>query len=100
MNPAPDCCVRGDPHMPTACHLIVGTDHPFAHALTAALQRTYGEDAVQAAADTKVLSSLASCPEVECIYLLSGVFPTATTEPPSAIRHRSTRELLAVLDFA
>src|SRR6185312_8582924 len=79
--------------MPAACHLIIGTDYPLAEALMVALQRTYGEDAVQTAEDTKVLSSLASCPEIDCIYLLSGVFPCF-------IWHRSVRELLAVLDFA
>ena len=86
--------------MPPACHLVIGTDHPFAHAVTAALGRTYGEDAVRTAADTAVLSSLTFRSEIECIYLLSGVFPSVTTEHPTVIWHRSVRELLAVLDFA
>jgi nucleoside-diphosphate-sugar epimerase len=38
--------------------------------------------------------------EIGCIYLLSGIFPSVTTEHPTATWHRSVRELIAVLDFA
>ena len=86
--------------MPTACHLVIGTDHPFAHAITTALQRTYGDDAVRTAEDAKVLSTLAYGSEVECIYLVSAPFPGLPAEHPTMIWYRSVRELLKVLDFA
>lgn len=86
--------------MPTSYHLVIGIDHPFAAALTAALGRVYGKDAVRTAEDSSILSSLAPDHEIDCIYLLSGVFPTAAPEHPAATWHRSVRELLAVLDFA
>ena len=100
MNPAPDCSTRRDPPMPTACHLVIGTDHPFAYALIAGLQKTYGPGAVRTAEDTKVLLTLARSAEIQCIYLLSAPFPGAVTEHPTVIWYRSVRELVKVLDFA
>jgi nucleoside-diphosphate-sugar epimerase len=92
-------CVANSP-MPTLYHLVIGTDHPFTGALTAALHRTYGEGAVQTAEDAATLTSLGLRYEIGCIYLLSGIFPSVTTEHPTATWHRSVRELIAVLDFA
>jgi nucleoside-diphosphate-sugar epimerase len=86
--------------MPTSCHLIIGPDHPFASTLAAALIRTYGDGAVQTTQDAAALVSLAPKPDTSCIYLLSSIFPSLTTEHPTATWHRSVRELITVLDFA
>src|SRR5580658_8302620 len=88
------------PPMPTPCHLVIGTDHPFSNALATALQLAYGEAAVRTGADTKALSSLGAGEEISSIYLLSSLFPCATAEHPAVIWHRSVRELVTVLDFA
>src|SRR5580658_3151269 len=87
------------PPMPTSCHLVIGTDHPFAAALMVSLCRTYGEGAVRTMSDAAELSSLASGLAIDSIYLLSGIFPVAA-EHPTATWHRSVRQLVAVLDFA
>lgn len=86
--------------MPTPCHLVIGTDHPFASILTAALKQAYGDAAVGTAPDTSILTAVGAGREIGCIYLLSSVFPTATAEHPTVIWHRSVRELITVLDFA
>jgi nucleoside-diphosphate-sugar epimerase len=86
--------------MPTPCHLIIGPDHPFASALRAALIRTYGDGAVETALDAAALTSPGPKPDIDCIYLLSSIFPSLTTEHPTATWHRSVRELITVLDFA
>ena len=86
--------------MPTAYHVIIGTDHPFASALAAALQTVFGGAAVRTVREAAALPALAPGDGIGRIYLLSGIFPAGTAEHPSATWHRSLRELLAVLDFA
>jgi len=86
--------------MSTSYHLIIGTDYPFASALATALIRSYGDAAVQTTPEAATLTSLGGTGEISCIYLLSSIFPSQTTEHPTATWHRSVRELITVLDFA
>jgi nucleoside-diphosphate-sugar epimerase len=81
-------------------HLVIGFEHPFAIELSRALQLGYGPDQVEGTKDTGTLPSYLERWRPTDVYLLTSIFATAGPEHPAAQWHRSTRELLKVLNLA
>jgi nucleoside-diphosphate-sugar epimerase len=88
------------PQQTPPCHLLIGFEHPFAIELSRALQTRYGPDQVEGTNDLDNLATFIGRWRPTDVYLLSSLFPPTDAEHPATHWHRSTRQLLKVLNLA
>jgi nucleoside-diphosphate-sugar epimerase len=94
------CFIRRTNHMSTTRHLIIGMEETFALAILTALRNTYGPESVWTTDEAPEVTALVKRHGITDLYLLSAMFPPTGVEHPAMTWHRSTRQLLTVLDIA
>ena len=94
------CFIQRTNHMSTARHLIIGMEETFALALSTALRNACGSESVWTTDEATEVAGLVKRHGITDLYLLSAMFPPTGVEHPAMTWHRSTRQLLTVLDIA